>query len=251
MHNKTSIWAAAVVGLAGILAAGTSNASPIVFSTGSGASTSGGPVSASASFALGFNFLEITLNNLLVNPSNDGQLLSGLSFSINGAPIVGMASSSGQEVFVAKNGATSYVSPDIPTGWVLQPSPLGFDLCDICSTGKGALAPNGLIIGPPDSNGVYSNANGSIAGNPGHNQFFSETATFTLFTPDLPPSASVSSVLFRFGTGFGLQTTVGECTSGCGVTTVPEPGALALFAAGLGTLGFALSRKRRRAARLD
>lgn len=49
----------------------------------------------------------------------------------------------------------------------------------------------------------------------------------------------------------------GGCTSGSytGVisggphNTVPEPGALALFAAGLGSLGFALSRKRRQAVR--
>ena len=249
MLKMTSL--AAALSLVGILAAGTANASPIVFQTAQGATTSGGAVDASASFALGANSLDITLNDLLVNPNNVGQLLSGLSFSINGFTSGTLLSSSGLLVTVGDGGSTTYAGADSTTGWVLQLQPT-FDLCDICNNlltpSKGALAPAGLIIGP-DVNGVYSDANGGIAGNSGHNPFVSESATFDLSIAGLTSSDSVSSVLFRFGTKFGKQTSNGVCTSGCGAASVPEPGALALFAAGLGSLGFALSRKRRQAVR--
>ena len=248
MLKMTSL--AAALSLVGILAAGTANASPIVFQTAQGATTSGGAVDASASFALGANSLDITLNDLLVNPNNVGQLLSGLSFSINGFTSGTLLSSSGQLVTVAEDGSPTDGATST-TGWVLQLQPT-FDLCDICNNlltpSKGALAPAGLIIGP-DVNGVYSDANGGIAGNSGHNPFVSESATFDLSIAGLTSSDSVSSVLFRFGTKFGKQTSNGVCTSGCGAASVPEPGALALFAAGLGSLGFALSRKRRQAVR--
>lgn len=245
MRHKTSLAAAGLLSLVGILAAGSSKASPILFQTASGAKTSGGPVSASASFALGTGSLDITLNDLLVNPNNVGQLLSGLSFSINGISSGTLTSSSGTLVSVARNGTPTYATAPSTTGWVLQS---GFDLCDICSTGKGAFAPAGLIIGPPSS-GVYSNAGGSIAGNSAHNPFVSQSATFDLSIAGLTANDTVSSVLFRFGTTYGTQTSMGECTSSGCSSTVPEPGALALFAAGLGALGFALSYKRRRAAR--
>ncbi|MDA8351089.1 MAG: PEP-CTERM sorting domain-containing protein [Pseudomonadota bacterium] len=244
MRKTTSIAAAGLLSLASMLAAGTSNASPIVFQTASGATTSGGPVSASASFALSANTLQITLADLLVNPNNVGQLLSGLSFSINGFTSGTLSSSSGQQVIVSSFGVPTYGSLGTTTGWVLQS---GFDLCDICNSGKGAFAPAGLIIGPPASDGNYTDAGGSIAGNSAHNPFINQTATFNLDIMGLSAGDTVSSVLFRFGTEYGTQTSTGECTSGCG-STVPEPGALALFAAGLGALGIALSRKRWNAA---
>ena len=247
MRTKTSLAAAGLLSLVGILAAGTSTASPIVFQTATGASTSGGPVSASASFSMSSpGSLKITLNDTLPNPNNVSQLLSGFSFSIPGFTTGTLTSSSSTEVNVA-TGGTFNLGTAATTGWILQP---GFDLCDICSSGKGALVPGGLIIGPPDSSNLYANANGSIAGNSAHNPFLYETATYDLSISGLTSSNfTVSSVLFRFGTTFGTDTSVGACTSSGCSSTVPEPGALALFAAGLGALGFALSYKRRRAAR--
>ena len=249
MRKKTSIAAVGLLSLAGLLAAGGSNASPTVFQTAPGATTSGGPVSASASFSMSSpGSLQITLNDTLANPNNVGQLLSGLSFSIPGFTTGTLTNSSSQDVTVAKGGGFKLGASGTTTGWILQS---GFDLCDICSgDSKGALAPKGLIIGPPDSSKFYANAGGSIAGNSAHNSFLYETATYDLSISGLPSNFTVSSVLFRFGTTFGKQTSIGEeCTSSGCSSTVPEPGALALFAAGLGALGFALSYKRRRAAR--
>jgi len=104
--------------------------------------------------------------------------------------------------------------------------------------------PRSLDHWPPDSSDVYANAHGSIAGNSGHNPFLNQTATFDLSISGLTSNFTVSSVLFRFGTSFGSDTSPGCTASGCG-SSVPEPGALALFAAGLGALGIALARKRR------
>lgn len=248
MRTKTSLAAAGLLSLVGILAAGTSTASPIVFQTATGATTSGGPVSASASFTLlSPGSLEITLNDTLANPTGVSQLLSGFSFSIPGFTTGTLTNSSSTDVFVTTGGAYNLGTPGTTTGWILQP---GFDLCDICSSGKGVNAPAGLIIGPPASSNLYANANGSIVDNSAHNPFLYETATYDLSISGLTSSNfTVSSVLFRFGTTFGTDTSVGECTSSGCSSTVPEPGALALFAAGLGALGFALSYKRRRAAR--
>lgn len=244
MRKKTSIAAAGLLSLAGILAAGTSNASPIVFQTASSATNSTGqPVSASATFSLSANTLVIQLTDTLANPTDVAQLISGLSFTLSNGLTSGTLSGSAAN-FLNVNADGSFTNAGNGlTGWVLQP---GFDLCDICSSGGGSSVPAGLIIGPPDSNGVYSNANGSIAGNSPHNPFINQTGAYTLDIQGLTANDSISSVVFGFGTTYGQDTTNGVCTAGCG-STVPEPGALALFAAGLGGLGIALSRKRRRA----
>lgn len=239
--GRILIAAASVLCLTGLLVPGTSQASPITYATASGATTSGGAVDAEATFTLGTNSLEITLQDLQANPGNVGQLLSGLSFSINGFSSGTLTSSSGQSVSVDGSGVPTLGTTG-STGWVLQS---GFDLCDICSTGKGLNAPAGLLIGPPAGDGNYDAAKGSIAGNGPHNPFINQTATFNIDITGLSDVDTVSSVVFRFGTTYGTMTTDGVCTSGCSSTSVPEPATLALFAAGLAGLAFALRRRAR------
>ncbi len=244
MRKITSITMAMVLGLAGALGAGTAQASVIVFQTPMGATTSGGAVSATASFTLSANTLDIQLTNTLANPTSVAQLLSGLSFTLDSGLTNGTLSSSvANFITVASGGTFSSAGSGLPTGWVLQP---GFDLCDICASGGGSNRPAGLIIGPPGAGHLYSSANGSIAGNGPHNPFIDQTASYDLNIQGLSASDAISSVTFRFGTTFGTDTVDGVCTSDCGGTSVPEPGPLALFAAGL--LGCALFINRRRRA---
>ncbi|MGC8519551.1 MAG: PEP-CTERM sorting domain-containing protein [Steroidobacteraceae bacterium] len=247
MRTMTSVAVAGILGLAGMLAAGTSNASPIVFQTPTGAMTSGGSVSAMASFTLSANTLGIQLTDTEANPTDVAQLISGLSFTLsNGLSLANgtLTSSMANFVTVATGGSLT-ASGSGPTGWMLYPS---FTLCDICSSSVsgGTSVPAGLIIGPPGSGSTYSAANGSIAGNKPHNPFIDQTASYTLNIQGLSAIDSISSVTFRFGTTYGTDTVNGVCTADCGGTSVAEPGALALFGAGL--LGCALFINRRRRA---
>ena len=64
------------------------------------------------------------------------------------------------------------------------------------SIGCAWLPPAYLIIGPSGPGGVYTNANGSIAGNGPHNPFINGTATFSLMIVGLLATDSVTSPLF-------------------------------------------------------
>ena len=249
MRKFTSMAVAGILGLTGLLAAGASSASPIVFQTVSGATAGGNPVSASASFSLSGNMLQIVLTDSQPNPITVAQLISGLSFTLSNGLSSGSLTSSSASFITVNGGGTSTSDGSGSTSWLLQSSTSGFNLCEICANGiNGAAGPAELIIGPPNGAGLYSAANGSIAGNGPHNPFIDQSASYTLNIPGLGNSDTISSVLFRFGTTFGEVTSDGVCTDNCGGTSVPEPGALALFAAGL--LGCALFiNRRRRAAR--
>jgi hypothetical protein len=67
---------------------------------------------------------------------------------------------------------------------------------------------------------VYSNANGSIAGNDPHNPFLTGTATFDLAVLGLTEASTITSAIFSFGT------TEGNDVPG---TRVPEPSTGPIF----------------------
>src|SRR5438132_151597 len=68
---------------ASALATVSLSASQITFSTASGASTGGGPVSASAQVTTGANSVTVTLTDLLANPTDVAQLISDFSFTLS------------------------------------------------------------------------------------------------------------------------------------------------------------------------
>jgi hypothetical protein len=209
------------------------HANVFTFVTPAGSTTSGGPVSASATLTTGAGTVSITLTDLQANPTDVAQLISDLDFVLsNGATTGTLASSSGQQINVAANGTLTLGSTG-STGWGLNNNVGGGLQLDAL----GFIGPAGLIIGPPGAGGVYTNANASIAGNGPHNPFLNQTATFVVNVAGVTGLTNITSATFSFGTVPGINVP--------GVPTtppVPEPSSLVLGATMIGMVLF-LSRR--------
>src|SRR5579883_76525 len=192
--------------------------------------TPGLPVSASAMFTTSRNTLTIVLTDLLANPTDVGQSLSGLSFTLgNGGSLSGvttLSSSSAREITIASNGTFTTGSTGA-TGWVPTLSGASGKLDDL--TGTGHAGPSHTIIGPPGADGIYNKADGSIAGNGPNNSFLDQSATFTFTGSTLTANTTITSATFWFGTTSGVMV-VGHSVS------VPEPSSLVLYLLVLGSL---------------
>ncbi|HWI12645.1 MAG TPA: PEP-CTERM sorting domain-containing protein [Burkholderiales bacterium] len=222
---------AAVSGAIALLVGSGAYAAVQTFSTPTGATVLGNPVNASASFTTSTGVLQITLTDLLSNPTTVSQLVSDLDFTLSVGGTSTLTSSSGQEITISNTGSATLGST-VSTGWVLGSYNGGLTLCVICPVGSNVssqTAPAHLIIGP----GPYTNANGSIAGNDPHNPFLNGSATFSIANSSITSGTTVSNVVFSFGT-----------TPGLNVPAVPEPGSLALLGSGLLALGGIGRRKR-------
>ena len=225
---------AALVGLMVNVSVPAAHAATVTFVTPPGATTSG-PVDASATFTTSANQLSVSLSNLQPNISDVAQALSDLSFTFSGpAPFVLGLLSSGQEITVAGNG-TFTTGSTVETGWVLSASGSTLTLDVLAAGGAG---PTHLIIGPPGAGNVYSNANGSIAGNGPHNPFLDQFVLFVITLTGITFNTTITSATFSFGTTAGVNVP--------GV--VPIPGALPLFATGLAGLGLLGWRRKKTAA---
>jgi hypothetical protein len=232
--------------LAGIATAVFSSgaaASSITYSTPVGSTQAGLPVNAAATFVTSADTITITLSNLQANVTSVAQNLSDLLFTTNGGTTTSatLQSSSGTERTIAAGG-TFTDGGVVSTGWGLDAGlPAGtIHLDDL----NGFAGPAHTIIGPPDGGGVYSNANGGIAGNGPHNPFLAQTALFTLHVPGVTSDTLITSATFSFNTesGDNVPGCVGErCTP---TTTTPEPATLTLFGSGLAFLGTRLRRKK-------
>jgi hypothetical protein len=193
-------------------------ATMITYNTPAGASTSGGPVAASASFTTGSGTLQISLSDLLANPTDIAQTISDLEFTLSGGQTTGtLVSSTSTEITVAGNG-TATPGGTVSTGWDLNNNVGGGLQLDVLGSPVG---PAHLIIGPPGAGGAYTAANGSIAGNGPHNPFLDQTATFALNIPGVTADSTVSSATFSFGTTEGANNVPGVAPS------VPDGGSTA------------------------
>src|SRR5438105_338062 len=199
----------------------------VTLPAGSTNPTDGQPVSAEAIITTNNGgTVTVQLINLLANPTSISQVISDIFFSLSGS-----TSGSGS----ASPTATTYINiADNGTVSGASAVPAVFAYTDTSNTvhlvgiGSGTTGPCCLIIGNPNGSGVYSNANGSIAGNDPHNPFLQHSATFTLALAGVTAATTISNVIFSFGT------TPGENVA------VPIPAAIWLFASGLlGLIGIA------------
>jgi hypothetical protein len=180
-------------------------------------------VNARATFTTGTDAITIVLSNLFSNPTDVGQNLSDLFFTVSTGQKTGtVSSSSGLERTIADDGSFT-VGSTVDAGWVLSTSGSGL-LLDVLA-GTGHAGPAHTLIGPAGG-ATYTNANGSIAGNGPHNPFLFGSITFNLSVAGVTAGSSISSATFSFGT------TAGDNVTGTrGPNPVPEPATWAIAAA--------------------
>ena len=200
-----------------------------IFSTPAGATAGGQPVNATAIISTsdsGAAF--ITIINNQANPTSIIQAVSDLFFDLNGPVGSGaLNTSQGVERNIAANG-TFTDGNTVDTGWALSHVGSTFHL-NVLGT---AIGPAHLIIGGPDINSnVYSNANGSIAGNGPHNPFLAGPAFFMIEDFGIFGATQVSNVIFSFGTEAGTNVPANAPDSGATVALL-----------GLALMGLALAR---------
>jgi hypothetical protein len=167
----------------------------VTFSTPPGATVGGQPVNATATFVTLNGLVDVTIFNNQANPTSIIQAISDLSFDLSNVTSGTLGNSFGFERNIAADGTFTDGSV-VATGWALSNVGSTFHL-NVLGT---AIGPAHLIIGPPDNSNVYSNANGSIAGNKPHNPFLSNFALFTINDPGITEGTQVSNVVFSFGT---------------------------------------------------
>jgi len=222
----------AVFALVALTSAVAARADQVVITTAPGATTSGGPVSARATLTVSpAGTLTVVVQNLQPNITDVAQAISDFSFTTTGTTGGTLSSSSGQQITV-NNGGTFTLGSTTATGWGLDPVAGG----NFHITALGNIGPAGLIIGPPGAGNLYSNANGSIAGNGPHNPFINQSATFTFSIAGLTSVSQISNFTFSFGTVPGI-TVPG--------TPTPEPASMILLGTGLVGAAGGIRRRRR------
>jgi hypothetical protein len=224
-----------VIGLAGAGMCAASTAEYQVIST----DLAGDAVDATATFVLDSSGdLTLILSNEENGIKDVGQAITQIKFNLS--DLTGSAHTSSQTGDnVTVNTKTSLT--DDGTGTLLNLWTASTSLPTVTLSALGNGQPQSSILGP-ETSGEYPDANGSIAGNSGHNPFVDTTATFTFTGLGGLAGANINSILssvfINFGTAAG-----GDYIQGTFVAT-PEPGTIGLCLGGLGLLLAGWRRRR-------
>jgi protein with PEP-CTERM/exosortase system signal len=154
------------------------------------------PVNASGTLTAGNGSVTVVLNNLQADPTSIIQCISGLSFDVTGATGSGILTSTdlGKSIDIAADGTYSVVNKKDPLSrWTAT----GTGTHIVALTTLSGGSPDLLIIGPPDSSGLYASANPSITGD---NPSVFKTATFTIDVQGVTTSSTFANATFYFGT---------------------------------------------------
>jgi len=211
---------------ASLLLAPAAEASISTYDIAAGTTVGGLPVSATVTFTTSTDDIKISLTNLQNNPTGVIQNLSDLAFTLDTGQTIGTLLSSSALLRTVNADGTFTNGGTASTGWELETSGSGLRL-HVLGT---PIGPAHTLIGGPDGSNLYSNANGSIAGNGPHNPFITGTATFDLQVLGVTTLSLVNSATFSFGT------TEGNNVPGIR-SRVPEPSTFLLLVSGLSIVG--------------
>lgn len=254
--------------LALMLAGGSlANATTYVFATASGAIVNSQPVNVQVTLSIdpSTDLLTVQILNFESgsNVRVDTQLVSSIEITLtnlnsSATPAPSVQSSSFNAINIDKNTDKASIATTPANTW-------GFGTAGAYSQGANILTfcttcPNGgnndLIIGAPDANNAYTNANSSIT-NASHQPFIYGSGTsplsgalaginanpqWVLYVPQMTATTTATAVQIGYGTGWGLFSSQAPP-----VANLPETSPSALVVTGLLGMGLMAWSKKRKA----
>lgn len=248
------------------LFATTAAADSFAFNIAGTIPSSGKYVTSTVKISTEANGFKVEAANTTTNPSDITQILDAIQFNLKSGVSLGslqLTSASAQIRDIAGNGTYTKVNSTTlgsdtssQIDWGLA-SGSAFKLCaGAYGGGSCPLHPNG-IIGKPDSNNLYSNANPSITNDPHTPELFGtfdtttgavKPVTFHVYASGVTGSDLVSKYIdsanFYYGTGGGNDNikVCLSCTNGGG--NVPEPASIFLLGSGMAGLASKLRKRK-------